>query len=85
MEQPFGLGELPADCRNYVGDEDTATELIKPVGKTGRYFAGGMYFPVEILNTRHYYGNTQYLITPIGGRGQKWAAAGVIVDDAPAS
>lgn len=53
----------------------TATEMSVPIGTYGWYDIGtDLHFRVHILDTRQRYGQMDYLITPVGGRGQKWVA-----------
>jgi hypothetical protein len=69
--------------RTSRGSADTALSLIKPVGKTGEYSIPGkdLWIEVEILDTRHSWGRTEYLITPVSGSGSVWVASGLTLDN----
>ena len=53
----------------------TATELHQAVGKYADYSkTDGISFTVQITDTRERFGNIDYLIAPLCGRGQAWVS-----------
>lgn len=54
----------------------TATEMVnKFVGKQGTITQDGLTFNVKTVDVRTAFGQTQILITPISGLGQRWIQA----------
>lgn len=54
----------------------TMTEMAKNVGEYGTYAVGaGLAFRVRITDARERFGETDYLIVPADGIGQKWVAS----------
>lgn len=53
----------------------TAREMSAPIGSHGLYDTGtDLHFTVRIVDTRQRYGQTDYLIVPVAGRGERWVA-----------
>ena len=53
----------------------TATQMTEPIDAYGFYDIGTDFgFRVRIVDTRQRYGQMDYLIVPVSGRGQKWVA-----------
>jgi len=55
----------------------SVTESLR--GKTGYQRLDGLYYPVRILDARKVFGRIDILITPVGGRGERWTQADTIV------
>ena len=53
----------------------SAAHLMQFIGKPARFASEGLTFPVTIKDVRSSYGRTDFLILPVGGKGEKWAGA----------
>lgn len=45
---------------------------MENLGKTALQQIDGLYYLVSILDTRTIFGRDEYLISPVGGRGERW-------------
>lgn len=60
----------------------TSASLGAVIGHTGTLttYTEGLKVPVTVKDAREMWGRTDYLITPIGGSGEKWVEAYRVTD-----
>lgn len=60
----------------------TSASLGAVIGQTGMLttYTEGLKVPVTVKDARQVYGRTDYLVTPIGGSGEKWVEEWRVAD-----
>lgn len=56
----------------------SASELIKLIGKDGRFKANGFFFEVRVIDARSDRAGIEYLVIPLAGEGRCWVASCLI-------